>query len=336
MSTLPLEQKRTAGSPSERSVDEIATDLIGLLHRNAPTEEFTARMSRVEGLPDALQRKSGLIELVRMTMALRNRLELHEQRERGMLAVIESAQDLSSRLDLNSLLHAIVKRARLLLNSHLCWLTIYDAASGEFQVVVADGAISPRTGKMTARRNLGVAGIVMSTRLPFFTPDYLHDNRFVHDSVLDDIFRDESVAALVGAPLICDEQVIGLLFVADRYQRTHTALNVSILCTLATHAAVAINNARAFSEAKAALEKAELARVELERHARDVESAAEAHEQLTSLLAKGASLNALCRSVAQLLDGSVLILDEARQVIARASAADYEGAGADAYAPHDA
>jgi sugar diacid utilization regulator len=270
-----------------------------------------------------------------MAMALRNRLELHEQRERGMLAVIESAQDLSSRLDLAGLLKAIVSRARKLMGAHLCWLTVYGASSGEFQVVVADGAISQRTGKMTLGRNLGVAGIVMSTRLPFFTPDYLHDNRFAHDPSLDDIFRDEGVAALVGVPLMCDDSVIGLLFVADRYHRTHTALNVSILCTLATHAAVAINNAKAFAEANTALENADLARAELERHARDVQGAAEAHEQLTSLLAKGASLGALCQSVAQLLDGSVLVLDEACQVISRATAPGYDGTAADAYAPND-
>jgi GAF domain-containing protein len=338
--SLPSSERPRSVAPSPAAAspaaDEIAAELVGLLHRNAPAEEFAARLARVEALPDALQRKTGLVELVRMAMALRNRLEVHEHRERGMLAVIESAQDLSSRLDLTGLLKAIVVRARNLMGSHLCWLTIYDNDSGEFQVVVADGAISQRTGRMTAGRSLGVAGVVMSTRLPFFTPDYLHDNRFVHDPKLDDTFRDEGVAALVGAPLICDDNVIGLLFVADRYHRTHTALNVSILCTLATHAAVAINNAKAFAASKEALEKADLARSELERHVRDVQGAAEAHEQLTSLLAQGASLGALCQSIAQLLDGSVLVLDEAFQVIGRGRAPGYAGSAADGYAPHDA
>jgi sugar diacid utilization regulator/GAF domain-containing protein len=336
MSSLPLERKRSQAPASGLAPEDIAADLIGLLHRSASAEEFAARLSNVEALPDALRGKPGLVELVRMAMALRNRLELHEQRERGMLAVIESAQDLSSRLDLQGLLKAIANRARNLMGSHLCWLTVVDAHTGEFQVVVADGAISQRTGRMTAGRNLGVAGVVMSTRLPFFTPDYLHDKRFVHDPALDDTFRDEGVAALVGAPLICEDNVIGLLFVADRYHRTHTALNVSILCTLATHAAVAINNAKAFAEAKAALANADLARAELERHARDVQGAAEAHEQLTSLLARGASLGVLCESVAQLLNGSVLVLDEAGHVIASAKQPGYDGTAAQAYSPNGA
>lgn len=323
-----------ASLPGDAGAETIAAELVGLLHSNAPTEDFAARLTTLEALPDALTQKNSLIELVRMAMGLRNRLEQHEQRERGLLAVIESAQDLAGRLDRSELLNAIVTRARDLLRAHLCWLTIYDAEVGEFKVVVAEGAIAARTGKMTAKRTLGVAGIVMSTRLPFATPDYLHDNRFAHDSVLDDIFRDEGVAALVGAPLIWDNNVIGLLFVADRYHRTHTAVNVSILSTLATHAAIAINNAKAFADARSALEKADQARTELEQHARDVQGAVEAHERLTLLLAKGASLAELCQSIAQLLEGSIVVLDESHHVIARATASGYDGIASDAYEPY--
>ncbi|WP_454690250.1 helix-turn-helix domain-containing protein [Achromobacter aloeverae] len=334
----------THGNPLDAAAhgtqaESVAADLLALLNGNAPAQAFAARLAALEALPDGMARKPGLIEQARMAMALRNRLDQHEQRERGMLAVIESAQDLSARLDLPELLKAIVIRARDLLRAHLCWLTIYDAAAGEFKVVVADGAIASRTGSMTAKRPLGVAGIVMTTRMPFSTPDYLRDNRFAHDADLDDIFRDEGVSALVGVPLIWNDDVIGLLFVADRYHRTHTALNISILCTLATHAAVAINNAKAFADAQAAVERADQARAELERHARDVQAAVEAHERLTSLLARGASLGELCQSIAQLLQGSVLVLDEAHQVIGRADAPDYAGTAADRYqpyGPHDA
>jgi sugar diacid utilization regulator len=175
--------------------------------------------------------------------------------------------------------------------------------------------------------------LVMSTRLPFTTPDYLHDTRFTHDPRLDDTFRDEGIAALVGVPLIWEGEVIGLLFVADRYHRTHTAQNVSILCTLATHGAVALKNARDFERASAALARADAARAELERHLRGIQAAADAHEQMTSLLAKGASLNTLCQSIAQRLSGAVLVLDEAAQPLSRASAPDYGGPGAAAHEP---
>jgi sugar diacid utilization regulator len=314
--------------------EQIAHDLIRLLHQGAPADDFMQHLAAVEALPDTLPDKAARVETVRMAMAVRNRLELQQQRERGMLAVIESAQDLSSRLDLTGLLGAIVSRARNLLGADLGWLSVHDARSGEFRVLVADGALSQRTSGMVARRDRGVASIVMSTRLPFTTPDYLHDKRFAHDAGLDDAFRDEGIAALVGVPLIWEGEVIGLLFVADRYHRVHTAQSVSILCALATHGAVALKNARDFERANAALEQAGRARAELERNVRGIQAAADAHEQMTSLLARGASLAALCQSVAQLLGGSVLVLDEAAQVVSRGAATGYAGTGAQTYAAH--
>jgi len=306
---------------------QIPGALIELLHQGAPADDFARRLAEVEALPEGCPGKSTLVETVRMAMAVRNRLELQQQRERGMLAVIDSAQDLSSRLDLTSLLRAIVSRARNLLGSHVAWLSTYDADRGQYHVLVADGALSQSTSCMVAARDRGVGSILMSTRLPFTTPDYLHDKRFAHDPKLDDTFRVEGIAALVGVPLIWDGEVIGLLFVADRYHRMHTAQSISILSTLATHGAVALKNARDFEHATAALEKAEHARAELERHVHSIQAAAEAHEQMTSLLAKGASLSTLCQTVAQLLGGSVLVLDEAGQVVSKGTASGYAGTG---------
>jgi sugar diacid utilization regulator len=261
-------------------------------------------------------------------------MELQQQRERGMLAVIESAQELSSRLDLTSLLHTIVSRARNLLGSDLAWLSIHDTERDEFQVLVADGALAQTTPTMVTRRDHGVASVVMSTRLPFTTPDYLNDTRFVHDARLDATFRDEGIAALVGVPLILEGEVTGLLFLADRYHRTHTAQSLSVLCTLATHGAVALRNARNFERANAALAKADRACAELERHVRNIQAAAEAHEQMTTLLARGAPLAALCEAVARLMGGDLLVLDEAAQVVSRGAATGWAGTQSSAYAPN--
>lgn len=312
----------------------IAWDLVRLLHQGAGAEDFAGRLAEAEALPDHEPARSGLVELVRMAMALRNRLELSQQRESGMLAVIESARDLSSHLDLGGLLRAIVSRARNLLGSQVAWISEYDAAQGAFHVLATDGALARSTGQMATRSELGIVSVVMRTRLPFTTSDYLNDTRFTHDPALDATFRDEGVAAVVGVPLLWEGQVIGLLFVADRYHRTHTAQNISILSTLATHAAVAIKNAKAFEQSAHALASAEAARAELERHARKVQAAAEAHEQMTSLLARGASLGLLCDTVARLMDGGLLVLDEAGQVIARAGAPGDGAAAAQRYEPH--
>ena len=312
---------------------QIASELIRLLHQNAGADEFAQRLAEVEAMPDAWADKSSLVETMRMAMAVRNRMELQQQREHGMLAVIESAQELSSRLDLTNLLRTIVAKARNLLGSDLAWLSVFHAERGEFQVLVADGALSKMTQTMVTRRHHGVASIVMSTRLPFTTADYLGDTRFVHDPSLDATFRDEGIASLAGVPLIWEGEAIGLLFVADRYHRTHTAQSLSVMCTLATHGAVALRNARDFERANAALQKADQACAQLERHVRNIQAAAEAHEQMTALLARGASLATLCQSVAQLMGAGLLVLDEAAQVVSRGAATSWAGTQAQSYVP---
>lgn len=312
---------------------DVLCTLIDLLHQGAPAEEFSALLSQLEAAPEHAADKAGIAERIRMAMAVRNRLDLSQQRESGMLAVIESARDLSGRLDLHELLHAIVSRSRRLLGSQVAWLSAYDADLGAFHVLAADGALAQSTGDMVAGNNRGIVSVVFETRLPFTTPDYLHDQRFQHDAKLDATFRDEGIAAVAGVPLLWDDEVIGLLFVADRHHRTHTAQNISILSTLATHAAVAIKNAMAFEQAGAALASAQAARAEVEHHARSIQQAADAHEQITSLLAGGASLTELCQAIAQLMGGCVMVLDEAGQVIGEGSARGYASAAATAYTP---
>jgi len=295
--------------------EAILTDLIRFLHQGASADEFFAQIARAESLAEPGHDKSSLVECIRMAMAIRNRLELQQQREHGLLAVIESAQDLSSHLDLLELLRAIVSKARNLLGSHVAWISVYNPDVDRFQVQITDGAIFEETDKMTAGRHFGVVSIILATRLPFSTTDYLTDDRFPHDPEIDAIFRSEGIAGVVGVPLLSKNEVIGLLFVADRYSRSHTALEVSILCTLATHAAVAINTAKAFDLTNKALKKGDIARAALELHGRNVQLAAEAHEQLTALLAQGATLTTLCHKMAQLLDARIVVVDEGLQVI---------------------
>lgn len=316
------------------SKEPIASTLIDLLHQGATAADFAQQLARAEALPAGRADKAGLIESVRMAMAVHNRLELLQQREQGMMAVMESAQDLSERLDLANLLAAIVARTRHLLGADMAWISELDEARSVFQALASEGGLTPNSVAMNIRSDRGVASVVMATRMPFTTPDYLHDTRFSHDPRFDDIFRAEGICALVGVPLIWQDEMIGLLFAADRYPRVHTTQNISILRTLATHGAVALKNARDFKRINQALARADEARAELERHMRGVQAAADAHEQITSLLAHGASLATLCQTVAGLLGGSLLVLDEAAQVVSQGTAEGYSGRGAQHYQPH--
>ena len=323
---------RPRSSDNDECADERATrhaeqtpDLVELLHQGASADEFARRLALLDTLPPDDPAKPALVETVRMAMAVRNRLELHQERERGLLAVIESAQDLSSRLDLQGLLRAIVSRARNLLGSDVAWLTIYDAEAGEFRVLVVDGALSQKTSFMVARRDRGVVSIVMSTRLPFTTPDYLHDRRIVHDPKLDDTFREEGIAALVGVPLIWVAKWSGCCSspIATTARTRRRALDPVHAGHLRRRGAEERARLRARQRgARARRPGARRARAPPAQHpgrhrcARADHVAAGARRVAGHAVPVGGAA----------LGGSILVLDEAGLVVSRGIAAGYDGA----------
>ncbi|RYF48073.1 MAG: hypothetical protein EOO27_36165, partial [Comamonadaceae bacterium] len=68
---------------SEQSIPQLSGELIDLLHRGASADELSTRLAQVEQWPDEAIGKATLLERIRMTMTLRNRLEMFQQRESG-------------------------------------------------------------------------------------------------------------------------------------------------------------------------------------------------------------------------------------------------------------
>src|SRR3546814_11429575 len=71
----PARKKRpaAAGLPADPEAGAIAADLVGLLHGNAPIDDFAARLADLEALPDGMAQKNGLIELARMARSEESR-----------------------------------------------------------------------------------------------------------------------------------------------------------------------------------------------------------------------------------------------------------------------
>jgi GAF domain-containing protein len=265
-------------------------------------------------------------------VALRARLEQAQLRERSLVAVLESARDLVAMRDLEQLLAGVVARARQLVGAQLAFLASADPGRGHFYIRATDGAVSERLPRLTLDRGYGMIGLIAETGTPRQSSDYAEDGLFVHDPEVDSIFREEGIESLLGVPLPNGTEVAGILYVGDRYHRTYLGWEISMLSTLAAHAAVAMRNARAFEEARAALRDAGEAHARLATQAAGIRLAADAHEELTALVAKGGGPDDIARVLATMLNGAVLVLDEGGRAIAGA-AAPRSGPGAPAVRP---
>lgn len=296
--------------------------ILRMLHQGTDRQEFLGLRERLEALPESAN-KDELIRGVEMGITIRERFEQHQLRERGLLAVIETAQDLTALTDLDRVLRAIVQRARKLVGCDVGYLSIYDEQQGDFYVRATDGAFSEKFKQVRVGIDTGVCGFVARNRSPYASSHYETDSRFMHDHLIDSAMLDENIQSILGVPLLAGEQVIGVLFVADRYVRSYVAWEMSILSTLAAHASVAIGNARLFEQAEFALQQASAANALLVKQTSDTRAAAEVHEQLTSLVARGGELRDICHMVANRLAGHVVVCDEGELEVCDATAPGY-------------
>lgn len=288
--------------------------LLSMLQRNAAMREYDDLLSRVDtDVPDPALR-CVLTGSIRAALAICEQQMLQQQRERSLAVVLETAQDLTAIRDLDMVLGAIVRRARQIFGSHIGYLTNFDRLRNDFYIRATDGAISERFKNVRVPIDHGICGHVLKHKTPYHSSDYLLDAGFAHDQGIDLAIRDEGVRSLLGAPLMVGNHCIGMLCICDRHPRRHEPWEVALLSTLAAQAAIAIENARLFQEAQVALQRASEANASLHRQAEEIEAAADAQEQMTKLVARGCTMLDLMEMVGQLLDGHVVLLDEAEQL----------------------
>jgi sugar diacid utilization regulator len=304
---------------------ELQSELLTMLQRNASARDYGQMLARVEAHVEDAAERSLLLGSIRAAMAICEQQTLQQRREKSLLVVLESVNDLTAIRDLELVLGAIVRRARQIFASDIGYLTNFDRVRNDFYIRATDGAISERFKNVRVPPEHGICGYVLKHKTPYHCSDYLTDGGFAHDGGIDLAIKDEGVQSLLGAPLMVGNHCIGVLCICDRQPRHHAPWEIAMLSTLAAQAAIAMENARLFQEAQVALQRASEANASLHRQAAEIESAAEAQEQMTKLVASGCTVLDLLNMVASLLDGHIVLLDEAEQATQRTSTG---GAGA--------
>ncbi|NJC72593.1 GAF domain-containing protein [Planosporangium thailandense] len=286
-----------------------ATAYLDLLAREAPAVEFDrpALEARTAGAPPRI-----LDELERarsVALGVRALLERRRRREAELSALVDTISDLAMLHDLDAVLEAIVRRARKLLGTDVAYMTLRDEERGDTYMRVTDGSVSARFQQVRLPMGAGLGGLVAQTATPYVTSSYPNDARFHHTTEIDAAVGEEGLVAILGVPLRLGSRIVGVLFAANRTARPFSREEVTLLGSLAAHAAVAIDNARLLAETRAALAELSAANRFISEHSASVERAAEAHDRMASLVLRGGDLSDLAASIAELLTGAVCVLD---------------------------
>jgi hypothetical protein len=294
----------------DQALVSAVTELLEGLEFSTQLQKIEPLLERVEARELNHAQKECLSKAANRIFRIRERLAYFQQRERELLALYDTTIDLSRLRDIDNVLGAIVRRARNLLNSNISYLSVYDADRNDFYLRASDGAVSETFLRMRISREIGTCRYIADTKRPFFSSDYRNDDRFSHDRDIDAAITNEGVAALLGVPLLLDDRILGILFVADRHNRGYQPQEIAILSSLAIHAAIVIENTRLFDETRTALKQVGEANERLAAGTAGIQAAAVAHEQFTALVARGGSLEDLTVMMAADLGGRITVLDE--------------------------
>jgi GAF domain-containing protein len=193
------------------------------------------------------------IENARLLSELRARTEDLTRSVDELTALGEVGRALSSTLNLEAVLQTIVTRANQLARTAGCVIWEYDKPRGEFRLRVShyaddsDAATLPASGGLTTiPKGQGLTTKVMEERRAVQIPDITVEGAY--ESPVRKPLIDAGHRALLGVPLLIEDEIIGVLAVTRKTPGTFEPESVRLLSSFATQSALAIQNARLFRE----------------------------------------------------------------------------------------
>lgn len=293
---------------------------LELLEREAAPVEFEGPLVQARSRGAGPDEIAELEEAKLAALRVRALLERRRRREAELSGLYDTAGDLAGLRDLDAVLHAIVHRARNLLGTDIAYLTMSDDAAGDVYMRVTDGSVSARFQRLRLPLGAGLGGLVAQTGTPYATANYPADTRFRHTGEIDAGVGEEGLVAILGVPLRLGSRVIGVLYAANRSERPFAREEVSLLVSLAAHAAVAIDTARLLGETQAALTELSSAHTKISAHSASVERAAAAHDRMTALVLRGGGVEEVAAAVTDVLGGRLVVLDADGRTLAAVGA----------------
>ncbi len=155
---------------------------------------------------------------------------------------------LTSTLELNDILTAIMKKAKKLIKAETWSVYLLDKETGELvsEKAASGKGAKRRTKKHRVKPGQGIAGWVAHEGLPVVIPDVSCDARFCQGTAQS---AGRKTKSLICVPIKRDGSVIGVIEVVKRTKTEHfTKEDLNLLMRLVDHAALAIERASLYQK----------------------------------------------------------------------------------------
>ena len=196
-------------------------------------------------------RDVGLLRSIGSQLALAiDRALLYQEQQRAAArasSLLGIATEISALESLDHVLERIVDEAATLLGMEKAQLLLFGEDGLDTTVSVSAGNRTVKVAQQQPWREQGLGGLAVSTGAPVWTADYAADARFSHAA--QEAAWADGICSAIAVPLQAGSRVIGVLYVGSASANQFQEEDVSVLLGFASHAAIAIENARLFSEA---------------------------------------------------------------------------------------
>ena len=164
-----------------------------------------------------------------------------ERRVEELAVLNELSTSLSSTLDLDRVLTLIMERINAVLKVQAGSLLLIDDKTGELVFQIALGEKAEEVKPFRLQMGQGIAGHVAQSGKPLMISDAQKDHR--HYKAVD-ITTDFLTRSLLCVPMIVKGKVIGVIEIMNKLEGDFTESDLTLLNSIATYAAIAIENAQ--------------------------------------------------------------------------------------------
>ncbi|MEV7677845.1 helix-turn-helix domain-containing protein [Streptomyces sp. NPDC088341] len=280
--------------------------ILELLADEAPTRSFEDLLREArERSPDEV-RLPDLERAVRIALDIRTRTEQRRRRQSALAALVDVLQDMTFQEALDGRLSVVTRHARRLLDFDMAYVSLRLPGGGSY-VHKSDGDTTALNVGLEMGPGQGLGDMAQERGAPFWTPDYLNDDRFPHSDAIDEVVLSEGLHAILAVPMTYDGRTVGALYGASRAVRHFSPDEVSLLCSLADLSASVIDATRRMDRVRAELDRERAENSRIGAALSESRSLAEVQAALSGMCLEGADLYDIIRLAATTLGADLMV-----------------------------
>jgi signal transduction histidine kinase len=200
-----------------------------------------------------------------------------ERRVEELAVLNEMSASLSSTLDLDEVLTLIIERINAVLKVEAGSLLLIDDETGELVFQIALGEKAEGVKPFRLPMGQGIVGHVAQSGEPLMISDAQKDRR--HYKAVD-VATDFLTKSILCVPMTIKGEVIGVIEIMNKLEGDFTESDLTLLSSIATYAAIAIENAQLHQSVLAERDRVVVAQEEVQK-----ELARDLHDGPTQLVA---------------------------------------------------